>query len=54
MAMISTLHNVWLRPVVLGGFGGTSDRFLAFLSSVRLARARGGGRRTYSNTLYAF
>lgn len=30
MAMISTLHNVWLRPVVLGGFGGMSDRFLNF------------------------
>jgi uncharacterized membrane protein len=37
MAMISTLHSVWLRPAVLGGFGGMSDRsFLFLLSSVRL------------------
>lgn len=37
VAMISTLHSVWLRPAVLGGFGGMSDRFTCFmLSSVRL------------------
>jgi hypothetical protein len=26
VAMISTLHSVWFRPAVLGGFGGMSDR----------------------------
>ena len=34
--MISTLHSVWLRPAVLGGFGGMSDRsflFFAFICS---------------------
>jgi hypothetical protein len=37
VAMISTLLSVWLRPAVLGGFGGMSDRFnLLLLSSVRL------------------
>jgi hypothetical protein len=45
VAMISTLHSVWLRPAVLGGFGGMSDRSFESLSSVRLASARGGGRR---------
>jgi hypothetical protein len=28
VAMISTLHSVWFRPAVLGGFGGMSDRSL--------------------------
>ena len=36
VAMISTLLSVWLRPAVLGGFGGMSDRSLTSLSSVRL------------------
>jgi len=41
VAMISTLLSVWLRPAVLGGFGGMSDRsrifcfFHLFVSSWR-------------------
>ena len=30
VAMISTLLSVWLRPAVLGGFGGMSDRSRIF------------------------
>lgn len=45
MAMISTLHSVWLRPAVLGGFGGMSDRFLHFHLFV-LPFGAGGGRRS--------
>ena len=38
--MISTLHSVRLRPAVLGGFGGMSDRSLcfAFICSSRALR----------------
>jgi hypothetical protein len=40
--MISTLHGVWFRPAVLGGFGGMSDRSFSFtfICSFRLF---GGG-----------
>jgi len=38
MAMISTHPDVWLRPVLLGGFGGMSDRsFHLFRSLVECA-----------------
>jgi hypothetical protein len=48
-AMISTLQNVWLRPVLLRGFRGLSDRsFLAFICSpCGLSGLRGGGRRSW-------
>jgi hypothetical protein len=29
--MISTQSGVWLRPAILGGFGGTSDRSFLFI-----------------------
>jgi hypothetical protein len=42
MAMISTQSGVWLRPAILGGFGGMSDRscnlFHLFISSLRARR----------------
>ena len=45
VAMISTLHSVWLRPAVLGGFGGMSDRslkiFHLFVSPTREAVGEG-------------
>ena len=31
VAMISTQSGVWLRPAILGGFGGTSDRSFLFI-----------------------
>jgi hypothetical protein len=40
--MISTQSGVWLRPAILGGYGGMSDRFFFFvLSSVRFALLEG-------------
>jgi hypothetical protein len=49
--MISTLHSVWFRPAVLGGFGGMSDRsfdiFHPFVSPVREAVGEGVSISTY-------
>jgi hypothetical protein len=40
--MISTQSGVWLRPAILGGFGGTSDRsFLFICGSLALREVSG-------------
>ena len=42
VAMISTQSGVWLRPAILGGFGGTSDRSFLFICVLLAAQEVAG------------